>query len=273
MSLAKESFYKGLNGGKAGSMAMGVNVVSLMWLRTTINYQYRHGTSTLTAFKTLYKDGGILRFYRGVLPALLQAPLSRFGDTACNTGIMHYLNNNPQTKDLNTATKTFAGSVCAGLWRVCLMPIDTTKTCLQVEGKNGLKLLQNRIRQNGIMTVYNGSGAACFATMIGHFPWFYTYNFLSKNVTEPDHNGLKLVRNASIGFCSSFSSDIVSNSARVLKVSRQSYGNEASYLFIVKDIIEKEGAVGLFGRGLKTKIIANGINGMLFAVLWKYFQN
>ena len=116
MSLAKESFDKGIKGGKAGSLAMGVNVVSLMWLRTTINYQYRHGTSTFNAFKTLYKDGGVRRFYRGLIPALLQAPLSRFGDTACNTGVMYYLNNNPNTKDLNTATKTFAGSVCAGIW-------------------------------------------------------------------------------------------------------------------------------------------------------------
>lgn len=48
-------------GGLAGAAAMGINVCSLMWIRTTINYQYRYGTSTATAFKTLYKDGGIPR--------------------------------------------------------------------------------------------------------------------------------------------------------------------------------------------------------------------
>jgi hypothetical protein len=153
------------------------------------------------------------------------------------------------------------------------MPIDTTKTCLQVEGKNGINLLKNRIQQNGIRTFYNGSGAACMATMIGHFPWFYTYNFLNKNIEEPDSGAMKLVRNAGIGFCSSFSSDIVSNSTRVLKVSRQSYGSNVSYGFIIREIIQKDGLGGLFGRGLKTKILANGMNGMLFAVLWKYFQN
>ena len=51
-----------------------------------INYQYRTGVSFPTALKTLYADGGIPRFYRGVLPAMLQGPLSRFGDTAANTG-------------------------------------------------------------------------------------------------------------------------------------------------------------------------------------------
>ena len=51
---------------------MGIQVLSLMWLRTTVNYQYRHGSSMTTAFKTLYRDGGIVRFYRGLAPALFQ---------------------------------------------------------------------------------------------------------------------------------------------------------------------------------------------------------
>jgi hypothetical protein len=53
-------------------VAMGLQVLTLMWLRTTINYQYRYGTSTMTALKTLYKEGGIPRFYQGLLPALIQ---------------------------------------------------------------------------------------------------------------------------------------------------------------------------------------------------------
>lgn len=52
--------------------AMPCQVVSLMWLRTTVNYQYRFGTSTGVALRTLYADGGVRRFYRGVGPALLQ---------------------------------------------------------------------------------------------------------------------------------------------------------------------------------------------------------
>lgn len=45
-----------------------------------------YGTGTLAAIGALYKDGGggiagISRFYRGLVPALMQGPLSRFGDT------------------------------------------------------------------------------------------------------------------------------------------------------------------------------------------------
>ena len=38
-------------------------------------------------------------------------------------------------------------------------------------------------------------------------------------------------------------------------------------------IIEKDGVIGLFGRGLKTRILANGLQGMMFSVMWKYFMD
>ena len=69
-----------------GAAAMGIQVCTLMWLRTTMNYQYRHGSTTTEALKKLYGEGGVRRFYRGIAPALLQGPIARFGDTAANTG-------------------------------------------------------------------------------------------------------------------------------------------------------------------------------------------
>jgi hypothetical protein len=52
--------------------AMVVQVMSLMWMRTTINYQYRHGGTMTHTMRTLYAQGGIFRFYQGVMPALIQ---------------------------------------------------------------------------------------------------------------------------------------------------------------------------------------------------------
>jgi|EP01047_Picozoa_sp_COSAG01_P018592 hypothetical protein len=69
---------RALGGGLPGAAAMVVQVGGLMWLRTTMNYQYRHGTSTLEAMRYLYKNGGIPRFYQGAGPALIQGPLARF---------------------------------------------------------------------------------------------------------------------------------------------------------------------------------------------------
>ena len=111
---------------------MAINVCSLMWIRTAINYQYRYGTSTTEAFKTLYKDGGIPRFYRGLIPALIQGPISRFGDTAANTGTLAALDAFEATENLSVGVKTVAASVAAALFRIGLMPVDTFKTTMLV---------------------------------------------------------------------------------------------------------------------------------------------
>lgn len=42
-----------------------------------------------------------------------------------------------------------------------------------------------------------------------------------------------------------------------------------SYSQCVKSVVAKDGIVGLFGRGLKTRLLANGLQGMLFNILWK----
>ena len=38
-------------------------------------------------------------------------------------------------------------------------------------------------------------------------------------------------------------------------------------------VIAVDGITGLFGRGLKTRILANGLQGLLFSVLWKFFMD
>lgn len=57
-------------GGVAGAMAMVVQVLALMPLRTVMNYQYRFGGSFKGSIKTLYNQGGWKRYYAG-LPAAL----------------------------------------------------------------------------------------------------------------------------------------------------------------------------------------------------------
>ncbi len=129
-AILKKAAQRAGQGGISGAAAMAINVCSLMWIRTTINYQYRYGTSTTAAFKALYADGGVLRFYRGVAPALIQGPLSRFGDTAANTGVLAVMDSFETTAGLPVAAKTVAASVGAGIFRIMLMPVDTFKTTM-----------------------------------------------------------------------------------------------------------------------------------------------
>lgn len=273
-NILQKSFNRAFRGGTAGATAMVLQVGSLMWLRTTMNYQYRHGVSTSVALRTLYSQGGIPRFYKGVVPALFQGPLSRFGDTAANAGVITFLDSHSSTKNLPVFFKTLCASFTAGLWRICLMPVDTLKTTLQVNGKEGMSLLKGKIQQNGFRVMYFGSLASFSATYVGHFPWFFTYNYLNEKLPEYSGDRLKRFgRNALIGFSASCVSDVSSNSIRVIKTTRQSQKEIQSYLQIVRGIVQEKGVNSLLFRGLKTRIISNGLQGMMFTVLWKYFMD
>ena len=260
---------RALQGGVAGAAAMFINVGTLMWMRTTINYQYRNGTSTTVALKTLYKEGGIPRFYRGLVPALIQGPMSRFGDTAANTGALVFLESFEETENMASWQKTFFASTAAALFRIFLMPVDTFKTTMQVQGKDGVANLMAKFRSKGPNVFYHGSLAAASATLVGHYPWFMVYNGLQDYIPKQESTVMKLARNAFIGFSATCASDTLSNSIRVVKVYKQANTESIGYPEAVKRVIAEDGVVGLFGRGLKTKLIANGFQGLMFSVLWK----
>jgi hypothetical protein len=55
-----EALNKAVAGGVSGGAAQGINVLALMWLRTTMNVQMVNGSSMRDAFKTLYAQ---VRFF------------------------------------------------------------------------------------------------------------------------------------------------------------------------------------------------------------------
>merc|ERR1711988_120952 len=255
---------KALSGGLSGMAAQAINVLTLMWMRTIMNYQYRYGGELMPTIKKLYAEGGVPRFYRGLAPALFQAPMSRFGDTAANDGALAAL----EHTELPTAAKTMRASAVAASFRVVLMPVDAWKTTKQVEGKEGLQKLIEKSKKHPT-ALWQGSLGAMSATWVGHYPWFYTNNQLRESLPQFDFMYGKYVRNAVIGFCSAAVSDTCSNSLRVLKTTRQTSLEPVSYMESAKQILQAEGYAGLFGRGLGTRILTNGIQGALFTIGWR----
>ena len=264
-----EELQKALKSGLNGFKAMTIQVFSLMWLRTIMNYQYKNGGSFKEVFLKLYKEGGIRRFYSGIIPALIQGPLCRFGDTFSNTIILNYLRNS----SIPIFIKTGIASGTSGIIRIILSPVDTLKTMQQVEGKNALKKLSKKIKENGFLSLYDGALANGLLNIIGHYPWFLVHNYLDRYLPFYDNNIiLRLMRNAFIGFASSCISDIISNSIRVLKTSIQTGEGKKSYKEIFEEIKKKEGIKEVFIRGLNTRLITNEIQGLMLNILWKYFN-
>jgi hypothetical protein len=275
--IVQKASKKAIGSGKAGASAAVVQVCSLMWLRTAMNYQYRYGGNLQTSLSALWAEGGITRLYQGLPFALVQGPMTRFGDTAANIGVLALLETLPASQEWPLPLKTACGSAAAGLWRIVLMPIDASKTAMQVEGADGLqRLWENVAEKPGVL--YRGALAQAAATAVGHFPWFLTYNFFDAQLPNQDDLLLSLARSAVLGFSASCVSDCTSNSLRVIKTTKQTAplgdkgGVELSYPDVVKMIIEQDGVAGLLGRGLQTRILTNAIQGAAFSILWKYFQ-
>ena len=92
------------------------------------------------------------------------------------------MNRSEKTKNLPVIVKTVGASLTAATFRIFLLPVDTTKTILQVEGAKGLSILKAKIAKSGPSVLYYGALASASATFVGHFPWFATFNFLNSKI-------------------------------------------------------------------------------------------
>lgn len=262
-------------GGKYAATAGLVQVLSLMWLRTTVNYQYRYGVPMTTAIRQLYQQGGIARFYKGVFFALIIGPVSKFGAVAANEWSKILVESYYPINGASEFAATVLGTILTVLWRVFLMPIETCKTVLQVDGGSGFAKLLSSIQRGQIGVLYRGSTAAILSVAAGHYPWFMVYNLLDKYLSKAKREQVwqTVGRSAFIGFVASAVSDAVSNVLRVLKTVKQATGADGrralSYLQIAQSIVNEGGLVTLFGRGLLTRIVTNGIQSVLFTVMWQ----
>lgn len=97
------------------------------------------------------------------------------------------------------------------------------------------------------------------------------FNTLQEVVPKQTETLKKLARNAAIGFTATVISDTMSNSIRVVKTYKQSSKEVISYPETVRQILAKDGVSGLMFRGLKTRILANGLQGLLFSVVSSAF--
>lgn len=258
---------RALGGGLSGALAGVFQVILLMWLRTTMNYQYRNGGSTSEALQALWEEGGPRRFYRGVSFALVQTPLSRFGDTAANSGVLALL----AASDLPIGVRTACASAAASLWRIGLTPLDTMKTTLQVKGAEGYEQVVEKIKAEGAPVLFQGALANALASFVGNYPWYLTFNTLDETLplAPPEDLPLKLARAAALGISAACVSDCVSNSIRVLKTTRQTSETTMSYQEALRSVVDKDGWRGLFGRGLGTRLGTNALQAALFTVVWK----
>lgn len=266
-----------IRSGGFGALAGSVQVLSLMWLRTIVNYQYRYGVSAVDAAAALYQEGGIPRFYRGMSFALIQNPLLKFGAVAANEGskvIVRQLFRDDRYSAIWTST---LGTCFSIVWKLFLFPLETVKTVLQVDGSLGFEHLCSEVGKGNVARLFAGCGATVLSTVLSHYPWFYVHNLLDSKLPKANTTQTVICRSAVIGFIASAVSDTLSNAVRVVKTLKQTLDTPADFWAVLRILYNEHGLVGLVGRGLATRIIANAIQSVVFVIAWKllpyYFQS
>jgi hypothetical protein len=246
-----------------------VQIGSLMWLRTTINSQYKTGATLRATLRALWREGGVGRFYRGFAPAIALVPLSRFGDTAANAGMLALLEGSAWFG--NVALKTAAASAASMVWRALLMPLVVLKTALQVGGRGALAETRRKVVRLGVFaTFFNGAVATMVAQFLGHWPLWTASNALEQWVPRAEGaQAVALLRAACIGCAASILSDAITNSIRVVNTFRQTSEEDLTYGESVRRVIAEGGVIGLFTRGLGAKMLVNCLNSIVFKVLIK----
>ena len=250
---------------KTGFAGGALQVTSLLWLRTANNYQYKHGTSLSDTIKTLYNQGGILRFYRGYFPSLFLGSSIKFGEINA-----YYYSKQCNFNELERLI--FISSV-SSLLKFTFVPIDTLDIFLQVEGKKGIETLKNKVNSQGVRVLYYGLTPWITSNFISTFCWYNIHNYLDSKFKNYGKEGIVFnIKNAIIGGIASVISDSLTNPLRILKIYKQSNTNRVSYTETYKNIVETRGYKELFLRGLKTRIIIHGLQNMFFIVVWKNLE-
>lgn len=271
-SQSQTTLSSGVKGGLAGIAAGILQVLFLMWIRTAMNYQYYYGGSFPDTMRSLWASGGFSRFYQGVGIALLQVPLARFGDTFAQSIVIELYG--MPGKSVHGFAAGLVVATIGSFWRLCLVPLDTLKLTSQVHGTGAGKVLSRRLRDSGMLELWSGAVAVFMVSWVASVPFWAVYNTVFEYWPAPQTGTMHLVRNGFAGIVASVASDLASNWLRVLKVKRQaaeegSIGAEG-YLVDAMDVIAKDGIIGLFFRGIGTKMLAGAVQGAFFSVLWNH---
>ncbi|GMH66182.1 hypothetical protein TrLO_g12472 [Triparma laevis f. longispina] len=170
----------------------------MMWLRTAMNYQYRHGGTLRSTIIKLYDEGGVARFYKGVKFALLQAPMSRAGTTFANVAVLGVFSS--FAPEVSLGVQTLVSTAVSSLWRIFITPFDTIKTTMQVEGEQGYVLLEVKVRESGLSVLWNGAVGNALAAFAGSYPWFLVFNLLDATLAP----SASLLRPAFMGLVATY---------------------------------------------------------------------
>lgn len=217
-------------------------------MATVASTQMIQGGSAKSAAQQLSAQGGIGRYYKGIVPSALGMMVARFCDAAGDMAASEFIEQKyPQLK--NPVTCAIFGALVAGALYYPLMPLETLAITARSSGAAGVKKLGNIVAQKGIAPLYNGANESVTAAFVDHLVWYGTRHFLDSAIPKAQGARNEFLRNCLIGALSGIASDTFSHPITLVKVQKQVLQSAQSPIEIAKEIVKENGASELWRRG------------------------
>lgn len=196
------STYNFVQGGIAG--ALGATIVypidmvktRIQNQRTTVVGQVLYKNSLDCASK-IFRNEGILGFYRGLGPQLIGVAPEKAIKLTVND-IVRGRAMDPETGRIRLIWELIAGGTAGGCQVIFTNPLEIVKIRLQVQGETAMvegatpKGAVHIVRQLGILGLYRGASACLLRDIPFSAIYFPAYSHLKKDIFHEGYNGKQL---------------------------------------------------------------------------------
>ncbi|KIM70297.1 hypothetical protein SCLCIDRAFT_12828 [Scleroderma citrinum Foug A] len=194
------STYNFVQGGIAG--ALGATIVypidmgMIQNQRTTVVGQVLYKNSLDCASK-IFRNEGILGFYRGLGPQLIGVAPEKAIKLTVND-IVRGRAMDPETGRIRLIWELIAGGTAGGCQVIFTNPLEIVKIRLQVQGETAMvegatpKGAVHIVRQLGILGLYRGASACLLRDIPFSAIYFPAYSHLKKDIFHEGYNGKQL---------------------------------------------------------------------------------
>lgn len=238
---------------KSAFFAGTIQTSFLIKLRVVNKYQQRYGYGICKSIRELYKEGKILRFTRGIIPATIENSLTKTGDIFIYNYVKETYKNEPVLKQ--SALIGFFSSA----HKLFLTPLETLSVNYHVYG--------DKANYNNL-SLYNGGTSILFLNMFSSTIWFSFFLFFEDKTKYYENTSIV---NGFNGAASSVCTTLILNPIQVLKTYRQT--RNISYLGCLKEMVKKTSVFNTLYRGISSRLLIKALESSLFVMLWKKFES
>ena len=263
--------------GAMSGFAEGIAVQPFDMIKTRHQLNVNNNESVLKSMTTIYKEGGIKRFYRGMLPELVGIVPKSSGMYATYELVFRRLGNDTS---LSASIAGFSSGIVEAL---IVTPTQVVKVRLQAKehlGRyNGPKdCIIKTYQSEGILGFTTGLGPTLWRNCVWNTVYFGTMHWLKKQLPPPKSKAIDLSLTLVTGFFGAIFATCFNAPFDVVKSRFQSQLKDSKilkYKYTIPSLITiyKEEGLSSCYKGFRPKAIRMGLGGAVAMFTFELFQS